>query len=504
MKAPRLNKIFRTEVFGLVLILLLSILLRLYKLPEYMTFLGDEGRDAIVVKNILVNHHLPLLGPTSSVGNIYLGPLYYYMMAASMSVWWLNPIAAAVMVALLGTAAVGLVYYLTRQWGNSIGASVAAILYSISPVNIIYSRSSWNPDPAPFFALLGVVGFYKSHQTKNYLWLALTGFAIAAAVQMHYLSLILLPVFGVIWIRETVSLKVTQSAIQNLGKGTLLAVLAFLLTMLPLVIFDLRHNFMNFHALNTIFSGQDSAVSFNIFDGLGRFGLVYSTLVMDYLSGNSIWLFVISTPLILLPLAVFAYQVYSGRFNWSSFILLVWLLGGVLGLTLYKGAIYDHYLMPINPIPFILIGLAVSMVIGHYREWWVRAILFVFLGGLIFVNLQKSPLLLPPGNQLQRTQQVAQFIINESGSRDFNFALIAARNYDAAYQYYLDLYGHQPKIVPLEITDQLFVVCEDAVCQPINNAKYEIAGFGWSKIAYEKDVAGVKLFKLVSNPNGAK
>src|SRR3990167_8959566 len=101
---------------------------------------------------------------------MYNGPLYYYMMALSMAVIWLNPIAAASMVALIGIASVALVYYLAREWFGKQAAIISATLFSLSPINIIYSRSSWNPNPAPFFTLLAILGMYKAHKTKNYLW----------------------------------------------------------------------------------------------------------------------------------------------------------------------------------------------------------------------------------------------------------------------------------------------------------------------------------------------
>ena len=167
-----------------------------------MTFLGDEGRDALMIKRILTTGDIPLLGPPTSVGNMYLGPLYYYMMAVAMAIWWLNPLAAALMVALLGTATVGIIYYLARNWFGKAAGFIAAFLYAISPVNIIYSRSSWNPNPAPFFALLAITGLYWARQKKNFLYFIVTGGALAFAVQMHYLALILLPIAGVLWLYE--------------------------------------------------------------------------------------------------------------------------------------------------------------------------------------------------------------------------------------------------------------------------------------------------------------
>ena len=64
----------------LVLVLLLAAYLRLYGISGYMTFLGDEGRDAITVWDIL-HGHFTLLGPRASAGDFYLGPIYYYMIA---------------------------------------------------------------------------------------------------------------------------------------------------------------------------------------------------------------------------------------------------------------------------------------------------------------------------------------------------------------------------------------------------------------------------------------
>ena len=99
---------------------------------------------------------------------------------------------------------------------------------------------------------------------------------------------------------------------------------------------------------------------------------------------------------------------------------------------------------------------------------------------------------------------MAKFIIDEAKGKDFNFALLAENNYDSAYQFYLELYGHEPKKVPFEKTEQLFVVCEDQVCDPIYSPKYEIAAFGWTLVDEEWNVEGVRIFRLVHNPEEVK
>lgn len=497
-----MNWIKKHKIEALVVFLILAITLgiRLYKISGYMTFLGDEGRDALVVQGILVNHHIPLLGPPTSVGNMYLGPLYYYMMAIPMGIFWLNPVAAAVMDALIGTATVFLVYFLGRDWFGKEAAILSSVLYSISPVNIIYSRSSWNPNPAPFFALLSFLGIYLSRARKNYLWFILTGAALAFACQMHYLALILIPIFGLLWIYDLSLIKRKKLEVKNFRLGTLLGILSFGFLMSPLVIFDFRHNFINFHALQGLLTAKNSGVGFNLVDSLGRLLPIYNnTLVNDYLAGKSEIVSWVVSILVLIPIAWVIYKKIKGQaISWPILSLGMWLLVGLLGMSFYRYAVYDHYLGFLNPAPFLLLGALVYLMAKDLRKVLVLVLLLI----LIPLNLLNSPLKSPPNNQLQKTQNVAQFIISESNNEPFNFALLSANNYDSAYQFYLGRFNHKPEQLPFTKTSQLFVVCEDPICQPINNPKYEIAAFGYAKIESVQDFGGVKVFKLVPNPTG--
>ena len=80
------NKIY---IVVLGLIILAAAFLRLYRLDEFVTFLGDQGRDAIIIKRILTLEHFPAIGAPSSVGQVYLGPFYYYLMAPFLLLFFL-------------------------------------------------------------------------------------------------------------------------------------------------------------------------------------------------------------------------------------------------------------------------------------------------------------------------------------------------------------------------------------------------------------------------------
>ncbi len=473
----------RTEVLIILMILLLAAFFRFYRISEYMTFLGDEGRDALMIKRILVDHDIPLLGPPTSIGNIYLGPLYYYMMTVPMAIFWLDPIAAAAQVAIIGVLTVGLVYYLSREWFGKWAALVSASLYAISPVNIIYSHSSWNPNPAPFFALLAVIGIVKLNKTGNFLWLILTGAALAFVLQMHYLALILVPVLSFLWLYQVLRGGKNRNAI----KGTLGAVTIFLFLMSPLVIFDLKYDYMNYKAIAVFFSNRETTVNLNPLNTLGRVWPIYNhNLVGRYITQESVWLTPLVSLLVMLPLIL--------RRNRATLTLAIWLGVGVLGLALYKQNVYDHYLGFLNPVPYLLLGALASLAIKNIGG---RLILGIVIGFIVLINLQNSPLKNPPNNQLVKTQEIAKYVIEQAGGKPFNFALIAKSNYDSAYQFYLDVYGYKPKQVPFDITDQLIVVCEDPICDPVTNAKQEISHFGMTKVDEQSEYMGVRVYKLI-------
>src|SRR2546421_10926347 len=120
-------------------ILLFAAFLRLYKIADYMTFLGDEGRDVLVVYNIL-HGHFTLLGPNSSVGGFFLGPIYYYLMAPFLLLFNFDPVGPAVMIALFSVATVYLIYKIGKEFFGFSAGIVASLLYAVSPLVIAYSH----------------------------------------------------------------------------------------------------------------------------------------------------------------------------------------------------------------------------------------------------------------------------------------------------------------------------------------------------------------------------
>ncbi len=56
-----------------------SFILKVLPILNYnFPFTTDQGRDMLDIRDIVVGHHLRLIGPTTSINGVFLGPGWYY------------------------------------------------------------------------------------------------------------------------------------------------------------------------------------------------------------------------------------------------------------------------------------------------------------------------------------------------------------------------------------------------------------------------------------------
>lgn len=480
------------ESFLVVILVALALFLRLYRISEFMTFLGDEGRDLRIVRDLITHGNLVFIGPMTSVGNMYLGPLYYYMMAPALFLSGLNPVGPAVMVALLGVLTVWLVWFIGRHWFGRTAGFLAALFFAISPVAIIYSRSSWNPNPMPFFALISIWGIYQVWREKKYFWLPIVGLSVAAALQMHYLGLLLLPALGIFWLFSLLAIKDNPGQRKIFLKMTVISGILFLVLMSPLALFDLKHNGMNFKAFQSFFSDRQTTVNLNPVRSDRFIPIINMTSSDLLLARQEAFSPLASLVLVLLSLVVF----FKAKQKSALKLLFSWLGFAWVGLSVYKQHVYIHYLGFIYPAIFLLMGVILSFLLQKKIIFQVIGTLLVSY--LVYLNLANSPAFGSPNRQLQRTEQAVDLIIQESKGLPFNFGLIAKQNYDESYRYVLE--NKKASLVKEEdkIVDQLFVICEDGdSCKPEGNPQWQVAVFGQAHIIGEWQIDYLKIYRLV-------
>ncbi len=459
-----------------------------------MTFLGDEGRDMLVVKRMIVDHKFTLLGPITSVGSMYMGPIYYYFMAPFLWLWKLDPVGPSIMVAMISIFTIALMYKLGTEFFNEGIGLLSAFIYAISRLTIIYGRSSWNPNIVPFFALLVIYCLLKVVVKKQYRWLILAGISLGVLVQLHYTTLMFFPI--VIF-----SLALIQFRIP--ARYYFGSIAGFLFSYSPFLLFEIRHNFVNLQNVWRFIWQQKRSQPSTIFS---TFNIIWDSLIRIF------WRLVVIvnaevTKLFLLLVTVMIFFWYKREKDKRKLlalkVIIIWLIIGVISYGLYQGIIYDYYYVSLFPVPILLSSIALYYLFNINKFGKLVAVLSLL--AIIFFNIKNSPLMIEPNNMLKNTETISRFIYERAGDKPYNFALIATHNSDHAYRYFLEIWGKPPVTIEnptidperKTVTDQLFVVCEEKICQPLGHSLWEIAGFGRAEIADEWPVVTTKVFRLI-------
>lgn len=471
----------------LIFIVAVAVFFRFWAIKNYVVFLGDEGRDMIILRRIFTEGDLPFIGPTASVGGFYLGPVYYWMTAPFLLLFNFDPVGPSYFVAFIGVLTVFLLYKFLKEAVGFWPAALTSLLYAIAPLIVRYSRSSWNPNPLPFFSLLFFYFIYLGIKFKKNLYFIVAGAAIGIAIQLHYLALVL-PLLSIFIITITTNYKKWPMifSLQALGG---------FITFSPLLIFEATHDFPNFKTILE-FVTRGSTVGYHDVEPSWLI-INIGNILLEYISGlkgtifTRIYFWILTAGAVVLTLK----RKENPKLTTPLIIALIWFFGGLAGVRLYQGSINDYYFGFMFPAPFFLFGL----ILGKLWEGiWRKATALSLTAIPIFFFFLNGFYIHPPNNLIKQTSDIADIIIEKANNKPFNFALISEGNSDHAYRYFLEIKDHKPLLLEENVTQQLIILCEAKKCEPLGHPLWEIAAFGRGEITDEWNLEkyGFRIFRL--------
>lgn len=233
-------KQFFQSHFLFIIIIFSAVFLLLYRLSELLIFSGDIGWFYLSARDILLGKGIPLVGITASHTWLHQGPFWTYMLAVALWFGQYNPLSGAYLAILFGLITIALVYLIGRQMLSKKIALIASALYATSPLALIHARMPYHISPIPLFTILYFFSIFKwIDGDKKYFPFAFLFLAILynfeLATVMLLAPLILIIGYG-IW-RKTVWIRTLRE--KDLG----LAVLAGVIPMIPVILYDMTHGY---------------------------------------------------------------------------------------------------------------------------------------------------------------------------------------------------------------------------------------------------------------------
>lgn len=354
----------------LTLVILSFLFLRFWDIENRMQFTWDQVSNAWMMKDMIVDHKLPLVGMVAKLNSpIHIGPLYYYLLVPFYWVFSLDPIAAGVFAGVVSLGTAGVLFLVTRKLFSSDVALVALAIYTFSTRIIIQDRIAW---PVIFLPMLSLTVFYSLKRImdgKPRLVMLLSG-ALGFSLHIHFTAVFFF-IYSVLCLPFIIRVK-------GMLRYIVPSLLIFLVWLSPIIVATAGNKpsggnvvsyfqtyYHGFHFVRVMQLVFDSLIEFIAIPGIVQLRLV---------------------SLAVLPIFFFVLLNEQGkRALQMSFLVGIWFVVPLIVFSLYSGEISDYYFVVTRPIAVIVYAY---LTIRFWRlGTWLRVLLVLFWGYVLTYNM---------------------------------------------------------------------------------------------------------------------
>lgn len=434
-------------ILGLLFSLLLTFLLSSPMiLHNDFFFLSDQGRDYLLVKDIVLNKKLALIGTHSGLGGFFHGPLWLYMLSPFFVIGGGNPIFFAyfyILIALITVSAGFIVGY--KLYGVKFGLLVAFLL-SISPSIWSYVPNTIGINVVPL-VFIGLFYFLVKYIRGDYSSFIFAAFFTGLVFQFESaIAIVLLPV-----VIATFFLK--KNAIRNL-KVIFLSLFAFIFSMATFILFDLRHQFLMLKSLLGLFN--NNVHNNQYLEWIPRIKSHWSSLMGVYKSVFLTSNFILYAIAVLI-LAYFLFIVVRDRLykrvELKEIILLaLFPLFIFIPYLIYPYTIYGEYVLGLTiPVVFafcLIVKFVNKEIFGKVLvgTFIILSVYYAFLqiGNLYFKSYQRNQ---TSGSYLNQ-KEVVDWIFKDSKGEKFGYFVYTPETFTYGMDYLMQWVGKNNGYIP--------------------------------------------------------
>lgn len=414
----------------LIIIVALGLFLRLYHLPNSIGFAWDQERDAFTIKQIIVDKKFTLIGPrVVNDRGFMLGPYFFYILLPFYLITNLNPYAIILFIATYSLIFLISSFFILKKIYSSYIAYIFVFIWSILPLAISIDTISWNPLLVPFLFifLLYLLNSLNFTKIKNWLLLGFyLGFSFNIHVQLIILSFIAFTFLLIKFFKK------------GFIKKIIFLFFGFTLSFLPLLIFDLRHNFLNLHLFLNFFSNGSSVKNYFAFIPVWTNYFSSIFLIKSQILSILFW-FILALILFFL----------SKKNILNKILLITWLFFPII-FIFYGQRPSEYYFNFCLPI----IVLVFSQLIVKINSRVVFIILFLVALLSIYFKLQKNNI---DSYSLANKTAVVKNISNITNHRQFNLSYTVPIGQNSGFSYLMDYLKINPTNNPKDPLIQIII-----------------------------------------------
>lgn len=367
-------KIIKEHWYGIVvgLIILAAFILRFYNYDTRWVLAQDQARDALIGREALSQHRIPVLGPFSQAGTFVMGPVWYWLVAAATAIYPNSVFTPWIVLTLSFVFIVYLMILIGREIEGKLFGVILGIIAAISSSQVAQSTNLTNPSGVSVFSALAVYFSIRYVKTGKSLFLFLFPFFIAIAANIHLQSIGLLSIILVALIIKRPNLK-----------QLIFPIFGLVIPFIPLIIFDLNHNLYDYKSM----------LDYYLF---GQYRIYIPNRWLTYLFDYwpSAWGYIVGGTkevgyliISLFSLTVIYLGVFKKKISKPMLSVLLPFLLILFMLRFYRGERFPAYILFTHPFIIVLSGWVILTLIKLNKILGAIVFGIVIVGGMS-VNLQ--------------------------------------------------------------------------------------------------------------------
>lgn len=438
--------IFFYKYWPLFLVIIAAFLVRIIRLEELFYFTYDESIPAFVGRRLILWGHIPLIGGVTPF-NFHLGPYFYWFLAFILFLGKLNPLAWGWAGATIAIATTLMMYIVGKTFASRKVGFLAASFWTFSYLANVYDRHLWALYWGPFVSLVVIISLYKIIKGNDKFVFLLT-VILAFAIHADPSNLVFLALSVVVWVIYKIPVK----------KSTLLAFLIVVISFLPLVVFDLRHNFANTRPVIDFWKQGRNLPGFHLDKFVNNsllFPRAFSRLIYTF-GDNEIakqysycptfvhekfqaipWYVVLVSTVAILGFLVWTFAKNRKNREWRivSILLILYFLGIQIYGTIFRADIFEHYIT--GSFAIFLLILAKTVSLFPKKGWLIILALFISFN-LYKLSQAKNSL------GLSHKKQAIEFTMQAVGDKEFSLDSLSTCWKYSGYRYLFTVFGREP------------------------------------------------------------
>jgi 4-amino-4-deoxy-L-arabinose transferase-like glycosyltransferase len=365
----------------LYLILVLGLFFLIFGYRYSFSWAHDHDLYSWIAKDIVLNGHWRLVGQITSVDGVFIGPLYYYMIAFAYWIFGMNPLSSILVTTIIGLVSIGAIYFFVKEFWGEKKALIIAFLVASSTGIALFQRWSVPTQPTILWSILFLYVILKSIKGDKRI-LYLYGLLIGLTYHIHIALLPILPLPIVAYL-----LSGKGNIIKNFKKIKLkeyiIFFLIFLVTSSPFWLFEIKHNWSQVTSIistmqseyigptgwqkfNKVIDASSKEIQFRLLHGWDSFPIII------------IWPTVVLMAFYLLKKKILDKKQLTYMFVWVFMIMLAQFTS--------KKVVSEYYFTNLIPIVFLITSLFFIEIIKNKSMLTFLAIIYCGLNFLVLIN----------------------------------------------------------------------------------------------------------------------